>query len=140
MVFRYWKEEVDLSIVRNSPLPPYRQIRAGISGAIAGGELSAGTRLPAVRTLAKQLGTAPGTVARAYRDLEMSGLLDTRGRHGTYVADPVDERSRHRRELAALAADYAAAASRWAIPPAEAVGLVEQAMGDAADRTDQSPG
>lgn len=131
---------MDFNINRAADAPPFRQIREQISGAIAGGELPAGTRLPAVRTLAKQLGTAPGTVARAYRDLEMSGLLDTRGRHGTYVADPADERSRHRRQLAELAADYAAAASQWAIPPAEAVGLVEQAIGDAADRTDQSPG
>jgi len=42
--------------------------------------------------------------------------------------------------LAELADDYATAASQWAIPPTEAVGLVEQAIGDAADRTDQSPG
>jgi DNA-binding transcriptional regulator YhcF (GntR family) len=133
-------DTVDISIDRNSSQPPFRQIRKQINTAITTGELTVGTRLPAVRTLAKQLATAPGTVARAYRDLEVSGLLDTRGRHGTYVADPVDERSRHRRELAKLAADYAAAASQWAIPPTESVGLVEQALADTADRTDHSPG
>ena len=106
--------------------------------AIAGGELSVGARLPSVRTLAGKIGIAPGTVARAYRELEMSGLLDTRGRHGTFVADPADQRSRHRRELAKLAADYAATASQWAVAPGEALSLIEQAVADTADR--HSPG
>jgi DNA-binding transcriptional regulator YhcF (GntR family) len=128
---------MDITINRSSIEPPYRQIRTLISKAVTDGELAVGARLPAVRTLARQLGVAPGTVARAYRELEMSGSLDTRGRHGTYVADPADEQSRHRRELAGLAADYAATASQWSIAPADAIALVEQAVGDTAGH---SPG
>jgi DNA-binding transcriptional regulator YhcF (GntR family) len=131
---------MDISIERGSDIPPFRQIREQISAAIAEEDLRVGTRLPAVRKLADQLGTAPGTVARAYRELEMAGLLDTRGRHGTYVADPTDQRSQHRRDLATLAAEYAAAALRWAIPPSEAVGLIAQVIGDAADQDDHSLG
>jgi DNA-binding transcriptional regulator YhcF (GntR family) len=119
---------MDITIARSSVEPPYRQIREQIRAAITNGELTVGTRLPAVRALAEKLGTAPGTVARAYRELETSGLLDTRGRHGTHVADPSEDRFRHRRELAGLAADYAAAASQWSIPPNEAISLVEQAF------------
>jgi DNA-binding transcriptional regulator YhcF (GntR family) len=122
--------DMDITIDRSSVEPPYRQIREQIRVAITDGELAVGTRLPAVRALAEKLGVAPGTVARAYRELEVSGLLDTRGRHGTHVADPRANRFRRRRELAALAADYAATALRWAIPPAEAINVVEQAFAE----------
>ena len=128
---------MDVNIERAGDVPPFRQIKEQISEAISGGELAVGTRLPAVRTLARHLGVAPGTVARAYRELEASGVVDTRGRRGTYVADPADEQSQHRRHLAGLAADYAAAASQWSIAPADAIALVEQAVGDGVDH---SPG
>ena len=48
-----------------------------------------GTRLPSIRQLAGDLGLAGGTVARAYRELEQEGVVATRGRHGTVVAEPV---------------------------------------------------
>jgi DNA-binding transcriptional MocR family regulator len=72
---------VDLS----SPTPPYEQIRLQISALISAGGLTAGTRLPAVRRLAADLGLAAGTVARAYRELEQGGLIETRRRNGTVV-------------------------------------------------------
>lgn len=72
-----------------SPTPPFEQLRAQYVTAIARGELPPGSRLPTVRRLAGDLGLAPGTVARAYRELEASGLIETRGRHGTFVS--VDE-------------------------------------------------
>ena len=68
-----------------SPTPPYEQIRLQISALIAAGGLTAGTRLPAVRSLAADLGLAAGTVARAYKELEQSGLIETRRRNGTVV-------------------------------------------------------
>ena len=69
-----------------SATPPYEQIRAQISSLIALGALAPGTRLPTVRRLAADLGIAAGTVARAYRELEQSGLIETRRRNGTVVA------------------------------------------------------
>ncbi|WP_434969750.1 GntR family transcriptional regulator [Microbacterium sp. bgisy207] len=72
-----------------SHTPPFEQLRAQYVAAIASGELPPGSRLPTVRRLAGDLGVAPGTVARAYRELEASGLIETRGRHGTFVS--VDE-------------------------------------------------
>lgn len=65
--------------------PPFEQLKAQVIARIAAGELIAGTRLPAVRQLATDLGIAPNTVARAYRELEADGFLETRGRNGTVV-------------------------------------------------------
>ena len=74
-----------ISVDVGSPTPPYEQIRLQISALIAAGGLTAGTRLPAVRSLAADLGLAAGTVARAYKELEQSGLIETRRRNGTVV-------------------------------------------------------
>jgi GntR family transcriptional regulator len=75
-----------ISVNLNSGTPPYEQIRAQITSLIAVGSLAPGTRLPTVRSLAADLGIAAGTVARAYRELEQSGLIETRRRNGTVVA------------------------------------------------------
>ncbi|MFI7398363.1 GntR family transcriptional regulator [Micrococcus luteus] len=75
--------EIDL----RSPVPPFEQIRARISDLVAAGELRAGTRLPSVRTLAGDLGIAPNTVVRAYRELEAAGVVRTARGKGTLVAD-----------------------------------------------------
>lgn len=68
-----------------SPVPPYEQVRLRVAELAASGALPAGTRLPPVRQLAAELGLAVNTVARAYRELEQAGLVQTRGRAGTVV-------------------------------------------------------
>lgn len=80
---------VDISVNLSSATPPYEQIRAQISSLIALGALEPGTRLPPVRGLAADLGLAAGTVARAYKELEQAGLIETRRRNGTVVVGPV---------------------------------------------------
>lgn len=65
--------------------PPYEQIRAQVASLIAVGQLADGARLPTVRALASDLGVATGTVARAYKELEASGLIESRRRLGTVV-------------------------------------------------------
>jgi len=65
--------------------PPYEQIRAQIASLIAVGQLADGSRLPTVRALAGDLGVATGTVARAYKELEATGLIESRRRLGTVV-------------------------------------------------------
>ena len=75
-----------ITVNLGSATPPYEQIRAQISKLIGLGTLAPGTRLPTVRSLAADLGIAAGTVARAYRELEQSGLIETRRRNGTVVA------------------------------------------------------
>jgi DNA-binding transcriptional regulator YhcF (GntR family) len=79
-----------ISVDTSSPVPPFEQVRAGLVAEIHEGILVVGTRLPTVRGLAADLGIAPNTVARAYRELESAGLVETRGRGGTVVAGGVD--------------------------------------------------
>ncbi len=75
--------EVDL----RSPVPPFEQIRAGVTALVQAGRLAPGAPLPSVRALALDLGIAPGTVARAYRELEAAGVVRTVRGRGTRVAD-----------------------------------------------------
>ncbi|MGW1362180.1 GntR family transcriptional regulator [Streptomyces chartreusis] len=64
----------------------FEQIRARLAGLIRTGRLTEGECLPTVRQLAADLDLAPGTVARAYRELEVAGLVCTRRGAGTRVA------------------------------------------------------
>ena len=82
---------VTFEIDTTASVPPFEQIKAQAIAQIASGELLAGTKLATVRQLASDLGIAPNTVARAYRELEADGFLLSRGRNGTVVkAQPGD--------------------------------------------------
>ena len=65
--------------------PPYEQVRLGVVEAVGRGDLIAGQRIPTVRSLAGELGLAANTVARSYRELEAAGIIETRGRHGSFI-------------------------------------------------------
>jgi len=65
---------------------PADQIHDQVRGLVATGRLAADERLPSVRQLAKDLGVAPGTVAKAYRSLEAEGILVSRTGSGTRVS------------------------------------------------------
>jgi DNA-binding transcriptional regulator YhcF (GntR family) len=78
------EELVDLD--PESPVAPFEQVKEQIAAAIETGSLQPADRLPTVRQLATDLGLAANTVARSYRELELAGMLETRGRHGTFVA------------------------------------------------------
>src|SRR5690606_17829727 len=69
----------------HSSVPPYRQLHEAVVTAVREGRLRPGTRLPTVRALAAHLGLAANTVAAAYRALEVSGVIEGRGRAGTFV-------------------------------------------------------
>ena len=77
-----------LRVDAESPVPPYEQIRGQVATMVAAGVLPVGTRLPTIRQLAADLGLAAGTAARAYRELEQTGLIASRGRRGTFVIRP----------------------------------------------------
>ncbi len=68
-------------------VPVYLQIVQQIKHLVASGRLTAGEELPPIRVLAERLVINPNTVARAYRELESSGVVVKRGTAGTYVAD-----------------------------------------------------
>jgi len=69
----------------DDPTPPYEQIRASLAAEITSGRLPAGHRLPTVRQVASDLHVATGTAARAYRELEQAGLVETGRSLGTVV-------------------------------------------------------
>lgn len=77
---------VPLRLEPADPTPPYEQLRRQIASAIISGSLAGGERLPTVRQLARDLGVAPGTVMRAYAELERAGLIATRRGGGSTVA------------------------------------------------------
>jgi DNA-binding transcriptional regulator YhcF (GntR family) len=105
-----------LRVDGESPTPIFEQVRVGVIDAVHDGRLRAGTRLPTVRELAGELGLAVNTVARTYRELETAGIVETRGRQGTFVArrDPTDA------AMAAAARVYAEAARAFGVGAVEA--------------------
>jgi DNA-binding transcriptional regulator YhcF (GntR family) len=94
---------IAIELSGTSPVPPFEQVREQLERLIASGALPAGTRLATVRQLASDLSLAPNTVARAYRELEVAGLIETHGRRGTIVGNvvvPAAARSRAIRDAA----------------------------------------
>lgn len=114
-----------IAIDAASPVPPFEQLRAQFARQIHDHTLAVGTRLPTIRHLAADLGLAVNTVARAYRELEEAGLIETRGRAGSFVSAAGQEgRERARR----AAADYAAVIAAVGIDVGEAIRIVEAAL------------
>jgi DNA-binding transcriptional regulator YhcF (GntR family) len=121
---------VIIRVTDDSPDPPYEQVRTQIADAIESGELAAEARLPTVRHLADELGLAVNTVARAYRELEMAGLVETRGRHGSFVA-PLDTKAR--RQAVRATRTFADAMRRLGISPYEMLALLRRELADEID-------
>lgn len=109
-------------------IPLFDQLRTQIIDGVRDGRLAAGARLPPVRALAGRLGLAVNTVARAYRELESAGMVETRGRAGTFVCgmDPGDAR------MVAAARGYVDTAKALGVGPVEALRYVEAAFGPSA--------
>lgn len=121
-------------------IPPFEQLRAQLSVMVGVGRLEPGTRLPTVRALAEQIGMAPGTVARAYRELDNEGVVEGRGRLGTFVVDepPHAEMVQLRRRRIAEAADrFVFDLGQLGAGDSEARAALEQALIE--DRPDHDP-
>lgn len=114
-----------LKVDPTAATPPFDQLRTRIIEGVRSGRLTAGTRLPTVRDLASRLGLAANTVARSYRELESAGILETRGRSGTFVAslDPSDA------AMAAAATAYADVARSLGLGRDDAARYLDAAFG-----------
>lgn len=119
-----------ISIDQDGGAAPYEQLRAQISGQARSGALPVGYRLPTVRGLAEKLGLAANTVAKAYRALESDGVIETRGRHGTFVAAAGDAAQR---EAATAAQAYADRTRRLGLTESAALTAVRDALRAAYD-------
>jgi GntR family transcriptional regulator len=113
-----------------SPTPPYEQIRGQVATMIAAGVVAPGAQLPSIRQLAADLGIAANTVARAYRELELEGLVTSRVRHGTTVtaAPPRLSKVEVRRRLAEAAHTFASVVHQLGVGPDEAGAAVDTAL------------
>ncbi|GHF22032.1 GntR family transcriptional regulator [Streptomyces griseoluteus] len=114
---------MSLRIHIDDSAPPYEQVRAQISEQARAGALPAGYRLPTVRGLAESLGLAVNTVAKAYRALEADGVIETRGRNGTFIAAPAATR-----EASTAAQAYAERARRLGLDHDTALATVRDAL------------
>lgn len=117
---------MDLHVDPAASQPPFAQLRDQIADQVATGALRAGDRLPTVRQLAEDLGVAVNTVAKVYRELEADGLVEGRGRAGTFVL------GRSGREQAAddAASLYVRTVTGLGLDPDEALAIVRRALKD----------
>jgi GntR family transcriptional regulator len=112
----------------DSGVPIYRQIIDQVTGGIAAAALAAGDQLPTVRQLAVDLSINPNTVIRAYRELEIRGVLDTEQGTGTFISQqkaPRDGPLRQRR-LNQLAGEFVARAGSEGFSVEELLERLEQ--------------
>ena len=102
----------NLQLDLHTGVPVYRQIIDQVRGGMAARTLAAGDQLPTVRQLAVDLAINPNTVMRAYRELELGGLIETHQGTGTFIANKKPEKNDAERErrLSQLANEFAARA------------------------------
>jgi GntR family transcriptional regulator len=95
-----------------SGVPVYRQVIDQVMSGIASGSLTAGDQLPTVRQLAVDLSVNPNTVVRAYRELEIRGVLETQQGTGTFISHQKVKRdeAERQRQLSQLAGEFLARA------------------------------
>lgn len=96
----------------HSGVPVYRQIIDQVVGGIAASALTGGDQLPTVRQLAVDLAINPNTVIRAYRELEIRGVLETQQGTGTFISHQAVQRDgiERQRRLSQLVGELAARA------------------------------
>jgi len=106
------KKPFEFRLDLHSGVPVYRQIIDQIMGGMAAGVLAGGDQLPTVRQVAVDLAINPNTVGRAYRELEIRGVLDTQQGTGTFISHQRVKRDdvERERQLNQLVSDFVARA------------------------------
>ncbi|MFI9052704.1 GntR family transcriptional regulator [Streptomyces sp. NPDC053427] len=118
-------QTLTLTIDPDAADAPFEQVRTQIADLARGGGLPVGYKLPTVRGLAEELGLAANTVAKAYRALESDGVIETRGRNGSFIAAAGEAADK---EAAAAAETYARRAERLGLDRAAALAAVQDAL------------
>jgi len=112
----------------SSGIPAYRQIIDQVLGGIASGALQPGDQLPTVRQMAVDLAINPNTVVRAYRELEIRGVLSTQQGIGTFITRQsvsADDAERQR-QLSQLVAEFMARAGASGFAASELVDRIQE--------------
>ncbi len=111
-----------------SGVPFYRQIIDQIQFAIADGRIGSGDRLPTVRQLAVELKINPNTVARAYQELEIKGIVNTQMGSGTFIGNGKVEISEieRKRMLDQICTELLSRASTYGFTLAEVIAALRE--------------
>jgi len=127
------RKPFEFALDAHSGVPFYRQIIDQVTSGIAQGALTSGDQLPTVRQLAVDLSINPNTVIRAYRELEIRGILETQQGTGTFISSeqPRPDAADRRRKLEQLAGECAARAGSAGFTLEE---LIDELRGRDAER------
>jgi GntR family transcriptional regulator len=106
------RKDFEFRLDDRSGVPVYRQLIDQVMGGMAAGALAAGHQLPTVRQVAVDLSINPNTVVRAYRELEIRGVLETQQGTGTFISHQKVKRDdvERERQLTQLVTDFVARA------------------------------
>ena len=117
-------------------VPVYRQLIDQVRAGVASGTLAAGDQLPTVRQLAVDLSINPNTVMRAYRELELGGMLETHQGTGTFISDKKIEKksSERERQLGQMAGEFAARAGAAGFTLEELIDRMRELLAHPAQR------
>ena len=120
------KSGIRFSLDPENGVPIYRQIIQQIEYAILSGRMKTGDRLPTIRALAVELKTNPNTIARAYSELEILGILETQVGSGTYISDkkPVPEDDSLNRKIQEVLAKFVQEMSDLGVEKRELAALI----------------
>jgi GntR family transcriptional regulator len=119
-----------------SGVPVYRQLIDQVRAGMASGMLTAGDQLPTVRQLAVDLAINPNTVLRAYRELELGGLLETQQGTGTFITErkPHRDDGERERQLNQLVGEFLARAGAAGFTAEELLKELRELMQEQAPR------
>jgi len=124
------EDTVNFSLDPANGTPIYRQIIQQIEYAILSGRMRPGDRLPTIRSLAVDLKTNPNTIARAYNELEIRGILATQVGSGTFISDkkPVMEDDSLNRKIREVIGRFVQEMRDLGVEKRELVKLIESFM------------
>src|ERR1700756_5232179 len=116
----------------HSGVPVYRQLIDQVTGGVATGALTGGDQLPTVRQVAVDLSINPNTVVRAYRELEIRGVLETQQGTGTFISHqkPQQDGFERRRRLNQLVGEFIARAGSAGFTVEDLLEQLQEIHGD----------